>query len=52
MGRLVAGAKEVRRTERQRISAWPGGRALLWLVALVVLVVVAIGIWVSAKIFL
>jgi hypothetical protein len=31
---MVAGAKKGRRTERQRISASPGGRALFWVVVL------------------
>jgi hypothetical protein len=52
MGTLVVGAKKARRTERQRISASPGGRAQVWLIVVLTLVVVAIGIWVSAMVFL
>ena len=48
----VAGANKARRTERQRISASPGGRAQVWLVVVLALVAVAIGIWVSAMVFL
>ena len=52
MRSLVAGAKKVRRTKGQRVSAWPGGRALLWLVVLLLLVVVVGGIWVLAMVLL
>jgi hypothetical protein len=52
MGTLVVGAKKTRRTERQRISASPGGSAQVWLVMVLTAVVVAIGIWVSAMVLL
>ena len=50
MGTLVVGAKKTRRTER--ISASPGGSAQVWLVMVLTVVVVAIGIWVSAIVLL
>jgi hypothetical protein len=49
--RMVAGAKKGHRKERQRISAWPGGRAQ-FLVVVLTLVLVVIGLWVLAMVLL